>query len=191
MGLYNRRKDPVKKYSRGMKRRLAIARAMMVRPSILIFDEPTTGLDPEQQGHIQQMIKKVATEENVTIFLSSHNLNEVQEVCDKIGIVNNGRLLVTGGIDELAKVDRKLQVRFAFPSHDNLSRAEKILLRLGYSTIKVEQQEISVQLSDEAEIHSIVKKFIDNNVHVTEIRKQYPSIEDLYFKYVTRGGKGG
>ncbi len=98
--LAKRRHSKIGTYSRGMRQRLGLARALINSPQLLILDEPTLGLDPQGQESVQKLLKKLNSE-GVTIFLSSHLLDEVSRLCTRIGILNNGRLLVEGTENEI------------------------------------------------------------------------------------------
>ncbi len=102
VGLTERRNSRVGTYSRGMKQRLALARALVHNPKILFLDEPTLGLDPQGQEDIQRLLKNL-NKEGVTIFLSSHLLNEVSNLCSRIVILHNGRIVANGKLTELQK----------------------------------------------------------------------------------------
>jgi ABC-2 type transport system ATP-binding protein len=103
VGLLKRRRSVVGTFSLGMRQRLGLARALINSPKILFLDEPTIGLDPQGQEDIQRLLKKLNTE-GVTIFLSSHLLNEVSNLCTRLAIINKGKLVAEGTIDELGKM---------------------------------------------------------------------------------------
>ena len=100
-GLGDRLKDRVKGYSKGMKRRLLVARALMTRPKLAILDEPNSGLDVLHSVHVRTIIKHYAKEQGVTVLLSSHNMLEVEYLCDRVAIVNKGQVVVVGSPEEL------------------------------------------------------------------------------------------
>jgi ABC-2 type transport system ATP-binding protein len=100
-GLGDRLKDRVKGYSKGMKRRLLVARALMNKPKLAILDEPTSGLDVLHAYHVREIIKQYAKEHKVTIMLSSHNMLEVEQLCDQVALVNKGKIIVEGTPSEL------------------------------------------------------------------------------------------
>lgn len=100
-GLGDRLKDKIGTYSRGMIRKLLLARAVMTKPKLAILDEPTSGLDVINAIEIRKMIKKLAAEEGMSFLLSSHNMLEIEFVSDRVGIISKGHLMVTGGCDEL------------------------------------------------------------------------------------------
>jgi ABC-2 type transport system ATP-binding protein len=102
VGLSNRADDRVKTYSLGMRQRLGVARALLADPELLILDEPSNGLDPAGIVEFRQLIRSLAEEEGRTVFLSSHQLSEVEKVCDGAAIIDRGRVLEQGAIDELA-----------------------------------------------------------------------------------------
>jgi ABC-2 type transport system ATP-binding protein len=100
-GLEERLRDRVKGYSKGMKRRLLVARALMTQPKLAVLDEPTSGLDVLHSVHVRRIIKRYVQEHGVTILLSSHNMLEVEFLCDRVALINKGRIVVTGSPVEL------------------------------------------------------------------------------------------
>ena len=102
-GLGERLDERVKGYSKGMKRRLLLARALMMKPKLLILDEPTSGLDVVHAFHVRQMIKDYADKKGVTILLSSHNMLEVEFLCHRVALINEGKVIAEGTPDELKK----------------------------------------------------------------------------------------
>ena len=100
MGLEHRANDRVRTYSHGMRQRLGIAQAILHRPKLLILDEPSTGLDPQGMHEVRQMIIRFAREEGMTVFLSSHLLNEVEQICSSMAVLSEGKLLVSGKVDQ-------------------------------------------------------------------------------------------
>ncbi|MEM2105004.1 MAG: ABC transporter ATP-binding protein [Candidatus Bathyarchaeia archaeon] len=100
-GLGERLKDKTKTYSKGMKRRLLVARALMNKPKLAILDEPTSGLDVLHAFHVREIIKRYVKEHGVTVLLSSHNMLEVEHVCDRVALINKGRVVAEGKPSEL------------------------------------------------------------------------------------------
>ena len=105
VGLLKRKHSTIEALSHGMRQRLGLARALINSPKILFLDEPTLGLDPQGQKDIQQLLKRLNIE-GVTIFLSSHLLNEISNLCSRIGIINKGKLVAEGTIDDLGKMTK-------------------------------------------------------------------------------------
>lgn len=100
-GLGERLKDRAKTYSKGMKRRLLVARALMTKPKLAILDEPTSGLDVMHSYHVREIIKRYVKEHGVTMLLSSHNMLEVEHLCDQVALVNKGKVVAEGRPQEL------------------------------------------------------------------------------------------
>ncbi|MCL7385092.1 MAG: ABC transporter ATP-binding protein [Thaumarchaeota archaeon] len=100
-GLGERLKDKTGTYSKGMKRRLLVARALMNKPKLAILDEPTSGLDVIHSYHVREIIKKYVKDYGVTVILSSHNMLEVEHVCDKVALINKGKVIAEGTPREL------------------------------------------------------------------------------------------
>jgi ABC-2 type transport system ATP-binding protein len=100
-GLGERLRSKAKTYSKGMKRRLLVARALMTKPKLAILDEPTSGLDVLHSYHVREIIKRYVKEHNVTVLLSSHNMLEVEHLCNRVALVNKGKIVAMGKPQEL------------------------------------------------------------------------------------------
>ena len=103
VGLSERADEKVKKYSLGMRQRLGVARCLLADPLLLILDEPTNGLDPGGIQEFREMIRAMVEQEGRTVFISSHLLDEVEKICDHAAIVDRGKILMQGAIDDLAE----------------------------------------------------------------------------------------
>jgi ABC-2 type transport system ATP-binding protein len=100
-GLGERLRDRVKTYSKGMKRRLLVARALMNKPQLAVLDEPTSGLDVLHAYHVRDIVKRYVKEHKVTVLLSSHNMLEVEHLCDRVALINKGKIVAEGQPAEL------------------------------------------------------------------------------------------
>ncbi len=100
-GLGDRLKDKAKTYSKGMKRRLLVARTLMTHPKLAVLDEPASGLDVLHAYHVRKIIKQYVKDHGITVILSSHNMLEVEYLCDRVGFVNKGKIVVEGQSKEL------------------------------------------------------------------------------------------
>ncbi|UCG44886.1 MAG: ABC transporter ATP-binding protein [Candidatus Bathyarchaeota archaeon] len=105
-GLGDRLKDKVKTYSKGMKRRLLVARALMTKPKLAVLDEPTSGLDVLHSVHVRGIVKQYVEKHGVTVLLSSHNMLEVEYLCNRVALLNMGKIVAEGSPDELKKEAR-------------------------------------------------------------------------------------
>lgn len=123
VGLIDRKSSKVKTYSHGMKQRLGIAQSLLHDPELIILDEPTTGLDPQGMKEIRDLIIRLRDEENKTIFLSSHILSEVEQVANRMIIINKGKTIVEGEVQELLN-SSSLKVTFEV---DDMESAKKVI----------------------------------------------------------------
>ena len=101
VGLWGRESEPVRTYSLGMRQRLGIARALVGRPKLLVLDEPTNGLDPRGMKEVRDLLATLARTTNLTIFISSHLLDEIEKLCDRVGIIEHGRMIAEGRVVDL------------------------------------------------------------------------------------------
>lgn len=109
VGLHKRAKDKVKTYSLGMKQRLGIANALLGNPRLVILDEPTNGLDPQGIREIKELIIQLAAEKDLTFFISSHMLHDIEQICNRIGIIDDGKLLLEDDLANLKTQGRSLE----------------------------------------------------------------------------------
>ena len=113
-GLGERLKDKTKTYSKGMKRRLLVARALMIKPRLAILDEPTSGLDVLHSYHVREIIKSYVKRHGVTVLLSSHNMLEVEYLCSRVALINRGRIVAEGEPQELKERFRSTNLEEVF-----------------------------------------------------------------------------
>jgi len=129
VGLAGRQHDRVRVYSTGMKQRLGIGRAMLGRPRLLILDEPTNGMDPEATQEVLSFLREQVRQAGLTIFISSHLMSEIEEFCDTVFVIDQGRLVASGNVRELLKPHERI-VRVTFqgrvPDRDFMSRHAQV-----------------------------------------------------------------
>ncbi len=116
VGLKGRDEDLVKVYSHGMKQRLGLAACLLPMPELLVLDEPTDGLDPHGIRNTRELILRLAHEEKLTIFLSSHLLSEVENLCNRVAILDRGKIILEGPLGELERAHRRLEIRVDKPA---------------------------------------------------------------------------
>jgi ABC-2 type transport system ATP-binding protein len=170
----------VRAYSLGMRQRLGLALAWLGQPGLMMLDEPANGLDPagirELRGHLQRF----AHEDNVTIFLSSHVLNEVEQVADWIGIINHGRLLFQGKLQELRRLQAPLTV-----VADRGIDAAAVLKANGWRVLKGSNNLVEAQVSSDADIALINRCLLENGIQVYRLERRQETLEDLFLRLVS------
>ncbi|MGP4067220.1 ABC transporter ATP-binding protein [Halobacillus sp. B29] len=178
VGLEKRIHEKVKGYSLGMRQRLGIAQALLHSPSLLILDEPTNGLDPAGIREIRQYIRRIAHEENLAVFVSSHLLSEMQLMCDRIGIIQHGRLIRVEKIQDLVSKDIDLTVELkASP----IGEAFQLLNdRSWYPKKKGSWIELTV--SEEEEIPEVAELLISNQIKLYQIYSNVQTLEDTFLE---------
>lgn len=184
VGLSGRSKDPIRKYSLGMKQRIGLAQAMVHKPKLLILDEPTNGLDPTGIHQLRDVLKKYAHEQKGAVMVSSHILSEMQLLCDRVGIINNGKLISVCTMEELEKMNSAsvyaIKVSDTEKAKDLLKDNKKI------SDIEVQDDIIRAGIEEE-DIASVVRLLVTGGVDISEVRKNESSLEEVFLQ-VTGGG---
>ncbi|MBU3093472.1 ABC transporter ATP-binding protein [Clostridium sp. CF011] len=125
--------DKVKTYSLGMKQRLGIAQAILHSPKLLILDEPTNGLDPAGIKDMRELLRKLSSETSLTVLVSSHILGEMQQMCDRVGIINKGKIITVKSIDELLNMSQKGDKTVLTLESDNNEKAASLLTSVNIS----------------------------------------------------------
>jgi ABC-2 type transport system ATP-binding protein len=182
MGLRERRNDRVGTFSKGMKQRLALTRAMLHEPDVLFLDEPTAGLDPEAAGEVRGLIRRLS-QEGRTIFLSTHNLNEAEQLCHRIGVIHT-RLLALDTAEQLRRRFFRRQIIVRLETRD--ARVLEMVKKLSFvQDLQEEGSQLILELTDsEHNRPELVKAIVEAGGRViTVIEKQYP-LEDVYLKLI-------
>ena len=176
VGLTSRATDRVKTYSHGMKQRLGIAQALLSDPELVILDEPTNGLDPQGMKEVRDLIVHLSREQKKTIILSSHLLNEIELVANRMVIINNGELVVQGEVSKLLDEGEKYVVIQAQPQ----KKVESVLRRLKkiIGTYEVKEGMFEVSM-DFANIPELNKSLVQAGVCVQALIPKR-SLEDLF-----------
>lgn len=179
VGMENRIHDKVSTYSLGMKQRLGIAQALLGKPKLLILDEPTNGLDPNGIVEMRHILRTLAEKENMAIIVSSHNLAELEQMCDVIGIINNGRIIehkTMHEIDVLLQSKQRVQFMCNYPNYAALLLKKKYNLKC-----KVLGNSIYVALQ-EKDIAQIISFLVNQKIKIYSINKIQKTLEELYFE---------
>jgi ABC-2 type transport system ATP-binding protein len=186
VGLTGREQNTVRTYSHGMRARLALAQALLPRPDLLILDEPSDGLDPEGIHEMRQTILRLHRELKLTILLSSHFLNEVEQLCTRIAVLNRGRMVFEGALSET--MNRAQQVRLRVGEFE---AACKHLRRLGLILAWAEGK--TVTLSPGVQTERVVRELVSLGMPVHEIAYEQETLEQFYLALMNdqRVGQGG
>lgn len=186
VGMEKRVHEKVKNYSLGMKQRIGLAQAILHKPKILILDEPTNGLDPAGIKELRDILKDLAHEENVAVFVSSHLLSEMELMCDRFGIINNGKLVGVKTIEEMQlQASGGMSVyRFTVKPVDKALE----LIRAQYSEKIKSSTESYIDIAvDSDDVMKINALFATNAIGIAGVAKIETSLEDAFMD-ITGGG---
>ena len=181
-GLQDRAKDKVETYSKGMKQRLALARALIHEPPLLFLDEPTSGLDPEAAQHVNALIADLGRQNGQTILLATHNLLEAQRLCDRVAVMNKGRILAMGSLVELA---RKLwpvtwvDITFWQAPAENVTGS--LMAHRGVKQVTGQGDAWQVQVENEDVIPQVVQHLAAQGASILKVNPRDYTLEDIYF----------
>ncbi|MEW6732842.1 MAG: ABC transporter ATP-binding protein [Acidobacteriota bacterium] len=177
VGLQARAGDPVRVYSHGMRQRLGIAQALLPDPEFIILDEPTDGLDPQGIREVRLLIRRLNEELGLTVLLSSHLLHEVEQICNRVAIIDSGRLIYQGAIEELVAKEKTIKLTV-----DRLEDAYQLLTR--DSTITVHRngaQSLYLQMADE-QIPQVNALLVERGFRVMELSPQRETLEQVFLR---------
>ncbi len=182
VGLRQRADDRVKTYSLGMRQRLGIARCLLADPALLILDEPMNGLDPAGILETRHLIRAFV-DEGRTVFLSSHLLDEVEKTCDQIAIVDRGRVILQGAVDEIAATGDPTVLLDV----DDVT-ATRQLLSAEARVTKVEQEgaELRVTLADGLESAELNKRLVEAGIAVSRLEPARATLEEKFLEVTSR-----
>ena len=173
VGLENRIKDKVSKYSLGMRQRLGIAQAILHKPNLLILDEPTNGLDPEGIKEIRELLKDLAEKEEMAVLISSHNLLELETFCNKICIIKNGKVMETNKIEDVKNIAKS---GYIFEI-DNTEMIDKM-----FKNVTIVNRNMFKIAVDRDEVPSVIKKLVENDIKIYAVNENKISLEDAFLK---------
>ncbi len=175
-GILDAKKKLVKAYSLGMKQRLALAMALMPEPALLILDEPTNGLDPEGILDVRELISNLPKKMSMTVFLSSHLLSEVEQVATHIGIVNCGKLLFEGSLNQL-QAERQ---QYLLLASDRPEQARELVTRNGWRLLPGSNGRLKLEVNGPADAALVNRQLVKEGVNVHQLELVQPSLEDIF-----------
>ncbi len=184
VNLSGRIDDKVGKYSLGMKQRLGLASALLSKPKLLILDEPTNGLDPTGIIDFREIVKKAVKETNAAVFISSHILSEVQQLCDTVAFINHGEIKAVESITEgnIHNETETLTIVTKIPSN-----GIEVLNNMKVVRSASVQDNVFTVIADRESSNAIIKELVSKNVDIYEIYKKHNGLEQRYMELVEGG----
>ncbi|MCC6929182.1 MAG: ABC transporter ATP-binding protein [Gemmatimonadaceae bacterium] len=189
-GLWDRRDEPVGGWSRGMKQKLAIARAVLHRPPLVFLDEPTAGLDPVASASLRDDLVKLAQQEGVTIFLTTHNLAEAERLCALVGVIRKGRLLDFGAPHALRAAHGAAVVHVAGSGLDD-AMVDALAASAAVAGVERRGDGLAVRIAPGGDVPTIVAWLVTRGVRIEEVRPDRASFEDVFLELVTSDAPAG
>jgi len=185
--LWERRSDRVGTYSKGMKQKLAIARAIVHRPEVLFLDEPTSGLDPKASKDIRDLMERLSRQEKHTVLLCTHNLEDAEKLCSHVMIIDRGRTVVMGTTEELRRRiagQPRLEIRLR-EIPDRVTRAVERVEYVKRVEADKDSGRLLIELDDvEAQTPILVRSIVEEGGLVMSVGLLEPSLEEAYLKLV-------
>lgn len=177
--LWDRRDDPVGQWSRGMKQKLAVARAVLHRPDLVFLDEPTSGLDPVATAGLREDLAALAAHEGVTIFLTTHNLAEAERLCAQVGVIRAGRLLAVGrpGALRAGQESGRVDISAHGVTEDVMAT---LRARPEVRSVTHADGHLSISLTQGASVAPIVATLVHQGVAVEEVRRARATLEETF-----------
>ncbi|GGK33639.1 hypothetical protein GCM10007962_30080 [Yeosuana aromativorans] len=175
-------------YSRGMKQRLGLADVLIKNPEIIVLDEPTLGIDPKGVRSFLKLIHQLSREEQLTVLLSSHHLHQVQQVCDRVGIFVNGKLIAEGDIPTLSKklldeAPYTVEIRLQENHQENLIAIQNLLKQTqDIKNVTIEQDYLSITCTKDITAY-IAKTLINAGFNLVHLHKKEFGLDDIYQRY--------
>jgi ABC-2 type transport system ATP-binding protein len=193
VGLGNEMHKKTAAYSRGMKQRLGLADVLIREPEVIILDEPTLGIDPSGIKEFLALIRRLSRQQGLTVLLSSHQLHQVQQVCDRVGIFVGGRLLVEGSMESLSRNvfgDESHVVHVTFSDEPAQFRQHADMLQKEESIRKVIILETGMEVSASEDITpDIVRFLVRKGLNITGVHKKTFGLDEVYHRYFENNQK--
>lgn len=185
--LEKRLDDQYESYSKGMKQKVAIMRSLLHKPRILILDEVTSGLDPKVQYEIRSLIKELAEREKVTVIMSSHNLHEVEEICDSLIIIDKGEVKLAGKKEDIFRESGvALRLRISRQLEKAVGLIENNKDQYGVANYYTDNGYLIINAEQEEKLMELYKLLIKSDIDISSMSLEKASLENIYFDIVGR-----
>ncbi|RXZ84814.1 ABC transporter ATP-binding protein [Paenibacillaceae bacterium] len=187
VGLRDRQKELIKTYSGGMKRRINIAAALLHDPKIVIMDEPTVGIDPQSRNHILETVRLLNREKGTTVLYTSHYMEEVEQLCSRVYIMDHGKIIASGTNEELKRIlsgEDTLHIQLSKPSQELVKDVQKL-----EAVLQVEETDNGIKLivaKHKNVLSSVIQTAEHHQVQVVNINVHTPSLEDVFLHLTGR-----
>jgi ABC-2 type transport system ATP-binding protein len=186
--LADRAREKVGAYSKGMKQRLALARALLHDPEILFLDEPTAGLDPVASRQVHDLILHLSQDENRTVFLCTHNLTEAQRLCHRIGVMEQGELVAIGATHELAQsAGLRIRLEIEVAAADSSKAVAHLQTRFPELQVTPENHHLAITGASHLTIPKIIEALVQEGIAIFQVTPHEASLEDIYFALHQKG----
>ena len=183
-GLSEQARDRVGSYSKGMKQRLALARALLIKPQLLYLDEPTSGLDPEVAKQVHDLIQDVRLKDGHTVFLCTHHLYEAERLCDRVAVMGKGKVIAMGTLDQLrAKAAPEYKILFSFLTP--IDKEVVSVLRKHSGVEKIEEKgeyALLLQVKNNKVTPDLINLLMAKGLPIVAVEPQLASLEEIYFR---------
>ncbi len=179
-GLSDHRKQKVKKFSGGMKRRLNIAAAIMHHPQILIMDEPTVGVDPQSRNHIFEFIRHMNQQNNTTIIYTSHYMEEIEELCSKVFIIDLGKEIAYGSKEQIKSLSAEQTKVILNLNHSNANIVLHLKQLNGVVAVDEMSNQLSLTINQSFKLASVITTLEEADVQLQSISYEQPRLEDVF-----------
>jgi ABC-2 type transport system ATP-binding protein len=179
MDVWDRREERVGKWSKGMKQKLSLARALFHRPALVFLDEPTAGLDVMSAAAVREDLEALAQQEGVTVFLTTHNMAEAERLCSRVAVIRQGQLVAVGRPDEL-------RARTGGPRVEIVGRGfgedalALLQARPEVAAVDTHNAHLTIDLHQEADIAPLIGLLVSAGVQVEEVRRGKASLEEVF-----------
>lgn len=184
--LRGKERTPARMLSRGMQQKLAVACALVKRTDILLLDEPTLGLDVETSYELRRILKQMAQSGERTILLSSHDMNVVQQICDRVIVINDGRIVTDDNVSNLLELFRARAYEFSISGR--LHEAQQRKLREAFELIHIEpdthRSSIRVELVDGSQFYHLIDMLRENGSVIESVDRRDPDLEEIFLRIV-------